>query len=396
MDIKIFAKTVEESAVKQIDGLKTHPMFCDSKIRIMPDCHAGAGCVIGFTATFYDKVITNLIGVDIGCNIDAVNIGRKNIDFDIFDRRIRELVPLGMNVSDKIDETVKERFVDTLVCKDTLKNTDRLVKSAGTLGGGNHFIEVDTDDEGNKYLVIHTGSRNLGKQVAEIYQKIAINMTRKSKVDRNEIIHKLLSEERKNEIQSVLGNIKNDSNISIPNDMCWLEGSAMNDYLHDMKICQEFALYNHKVIQKSILQDILNTEPVDIITSVHNYINFDDMIMRKGAISAHKGENVVIPMNMRDGTVIGIGKGNPNWNYSAPHGAGRLMSRTKAKELLSFDEYKKSMNGISTTSVSEKTIDEAPMAYKPMQEIIDVISDTVEIKKIIKPVYNLKARSEIW
>jgi tRNA-splicing ligase RtcB (3'-phosphate/5'-hydroxy nucleic acid ligase) len=391
MDIKIFAKNVEETAVTQINGLKKHPMFLNSKIRIMPDCHAGAGCVIGFTATFDNKVVPNLIGVDIGCNIDAVNIGNKRIDFDIFDRRIRKLVPLGMNVSDNIDVNLKEKFIDTLVCKEMLKNTDHLVRSAGTLGAGNHFIEVDTDDEGNKYLVIHTGSRNLGKQVAEIYQKIAINMTRKSKVDRNEIIHRLLSEERKNEIQSVLGNIKNDSNTSISNDMCWLEGSAMNDYLHDMKICQEFALYNHKMIQKAILHDILNIEPVAIITSVHNYINFDDMIMRKGAISAHKGESVVIPMNMRDGTIIGVGKGNQDWNCSAPHGAGRLMSRTKAKELLSIDEYKKSMNGISTTSVSEKTIDEAPMAYKPMQEIIDAIRDTVDIKKIIKPVYNLKA-----
>ena len=391
MDIKIFADILEDSASKQINELKTHPMFSESKIRIMPDCHAGAGCVIGFTSTFKDKVIPNLIGVDIGCNIDAINIGKTTIDYDLFDKRVREVVPIGMNIQQKSDCKVFDAFIDALYCKDMLKNIDRITKSAGTLGGGNHFIELDKDDEGNVWLVIHTGSRNLGKQVADIYQKLAINATHDNGNERENIIEKLKKEGKVKEIQNALDGMKDNKNTDIPNDLCWLEDDNMKDYLHDMKICQEFALYNHKMIQKSILENILNMEPVEIITSVHNYINFDDMVMRKGAISAHKYEKVVIPMNMRDGTIIGVGKGNEDWNCSAPHGAGRLMSRTKARLCIKLDEYKKSMEGISTTSVNSDTIDEAPMAYKPMDVIINAIKDTVEISRIIKPVYNLKA-----
>ena len=404
MNLKIFTKNIEEKAINQINELLKQETFKNSKVRIMPDVHAGKGCVIGFTGNLGEKVIPNIVGVDIGCGMLCVELGNIDLDLEKLDKIIRQYVPSGRN----IHELVKMPFfIGNLKCYKELKEIDWLNNSLGTLGGGNHFIEVDEDEDNNKYLIIHTGSRNLGKQVAEIFQEKAIkycSYEKEMKEEKQKIIKEYKVSGKEKDIQNKLIEIskKYAGKTKLPKDLCYLEGKLREDYLHDMKICQEFAILNRKTIANIILKNIMyyqdDEEPLncwdlkdDYFETIHNYISFEDNIVRKGAISAKKGEKVLIPMNMRDGCIIGIGKGNDDWNCSAPHGAGRIMSRMQAKETFNLDEYKESMKNIYTTSVNENTIDEAPFVYKPMQEIIDNIGDTVDIIKIIKPIYNFKA-----
>lgn len=404
-NLKIFTKNIEQEAINQINSLLNQEAFKDSKIRIMPDVHAGKGCVIGFTGNLGDKVIPNIVGVDIGCGMLCVELGDIDLDLEELDKIIREYVPSGFEVHN--ERKIKFDKLQELKCYRELRDTKRLERSIGTLGGGNHFIEVDIDEDNNKYLIIHTGSRNLGKQVAEYYQELANRLCNYNIADykekQQELIKIYKDQGRKQEIQLVLEELKKEYQINhnkIPKDLAYLEGQYREDYLHDMKICQEFSVKNRKTIANEILKQIMyfkeGTEPleswdIDYFETIHNYISFEDNIVRKGAISAKKGEKVLIPMNMRDGCIIGIGKGNDDWNQSAPHGAGRIMSRMKAKETFNIDEFKDSMEGIYTTSVNESTIDESPMVYKPMQEIIECIGNTVEIERIIKPIYNFKA-----
>lgn len=392
MGLKIFAKTVDEKAMEQINTLASIDAFKGSKIRIMPDVHAGAGCVIGFTADLGEKVIPNIVGVDIGCGMRTVYLGHIDIDFEKLDRVIRERVPSGMNVHDR--KTADIRNMSGLRCLDSLKNLDWLEASCGSLGGGNHFIEIDADESGAKYLVIHTGSRNLGKQVCEYYQNRAIsNLIGANNIDREikRIIDEYKADGRQSEISAAIDKLKKSNPAAkIPKELCYLEGQDRLDYLHDMAICQRFAIMNRNMIEYEILSGMSWVRGGEFET-VHNYIDHESNIVRKGAISARKGERVLIPINMRDGCIIGIGKGNEDWNFSAPHGAGRIMSRIQAKQCLNIGEYEDAMNGIYTTSVCVETIDEAPQVYKPMQEIVDCISDTVTIEKIIKPIYNFKA-----
>lgn len=395
-NLKIFTRNIEDEALNQINELLEQDAFKDAKVRIMPDVHAGKGCVIGFTGDLGDKVIPNIVGVDIGCGMLCVELGKVDIDLENLDKLIRENVPSGRNVHE-LPIQFSNLYLDGLYCKSMLNNKDKwLERSLGTLGGGNHFIEVDIDDDDNKYLVIHTGSRNLGKQVAEIYQNKAIeycSYDKEIKDEKNKIIKKYKEQGREKDIQQALIDVNNKYNgkIKLPQDLCYLEGDLRKQYLHDMRICQAFAMHNRKYIASVILEH-MNLIEKDNFHTIHNYISFDDNIIRKGAISAKKGERVLIPMNMRDGCIIGIGKGNDDWNQSAPHGAGRIMSRMKAKETLNLKDFEDSMDGIYTTSVSEGTIDESPMVYKPMDEIIKYIGDTVEIEKIIRPIYNFKAK----
>lgn len=395
-NLKIFTRNIEDAALNQINELLEQDAFKDAKVRIMPDVHAGKGCVIGFTGDLGDKVIPNIVGVDIGCGMLCVELGKVDIDLEKLDKVIRDNVPSGRNVHELPIQS-SNLYLDELYCKRMLNNKDNwLERSLGTLGGGNHFIEVDVDNDGNKYLIIHTGSRNLGKQVAEIYQNKAIeycSYDKEMKDEKNKIIKEYKEQGREKDIQQALLDVNNKYNgkTKLPQDLCYLEGDLRKQYLHDMLICQAFATHNRKYIASVILEHMNLVEKYNFHT-IHNYISFDDNIIRKGAISARKGERVLIPINMRDGCIIGIGKGNDDWNQSAPHGAGRIMSRAKAKEILRLKDFENSMNGIYTTSVSESTIDESPMVYKPMDEIIKYIGDTVEIEKIIKPIYNFKAK----
>ena len=394
-DLKIFTSNIEDKAREQIDLLLEQEPFKACKIRIMPDVHAGAGCVIGFTGNLGDKVIPNIVGVDIGCGMLCVELGDIDLDLKKLDEIIHNSIPSGMNVNDEVYEYFD---ISKLLCHKELKNKDKwLEKSLCSLGGGNHFIEVDIDEDNNKYLVIHTGSRNLGKQVAEIYQKKAIEYCSYKEEMKQEIkdtIKEYKEQGRQQEIQQKLIEIhkKYEGKTKLPKDLCYLEGQLRKDYLHDMKICQEFACKNRELIATKIINKLgLYLFIEKHFETIHNYIDFEDNIIRKGSIKANKGKKVIIPMNMRDGCIIGIGKGNDDWNQSAPHGAGRTMSRNMAKEKLSMEEYKNSMKNIYTTSVNEETIDESPMAYKPMEEIIEYIKDTVDVVKIIKPIYNFKA-----
>jgi len=395
-NLKIFTNNIEDEAVKQIDLLLQQEHFKDCKVRIMPDVHAGKGCVIGFTADLGDKVIPNIVGVDIGCGMLCVELGNIDIDLEKFDNTVNEYIPAGRNIRE-VKLTDFEKIKD-LYCLRELKETNKFNKAIGTLGGGNHFIELNVDDKNNKYLVIHTGSRNMGKQVADYYQNLAIELcSGKEEMWKRkaEIITTYKEQGKKQEIQRALKELEKeykDNQPELPKELCYLIGEYREDYLHDMQICQEYASLNRKYIALEILNKY-GIIAMNKFETIHNYICFEDNIVRKGAIRANKGERVIIPINMRDGSIIAIGKGNEDWNNSAPHGAGRIMSRMKAKETFKLDEFKKSMEGIYTTSVVEETIDEAPFVYKPMQEIIDNIKDTVEIEKIIKPIYNFKAKN---
>ena len=398
-DLKIFTENIEHEALNQIYTLVKQPAFSDCKIRIMPDVHAGAGCVIGFTADLGEKVIPNIVGVDIGCGMLTTNLGNIDIDFEKLDKIIREYVPSGRKVHEEENSSVASDIIEKLHCKEQLKNIDWLKRSCGTLGGGNHFIEVDNDRNNNKYLVIHSGSRNIGKQVAEIYQQMAIDdISGKSnfKQDSEKLIAEYKKCKREIEISNAIKELKQSyktNTTKIPRELSYLVGKHREMYLHDMKLCQEFAEINRRTIQRIICyrMDWKVAKETEQFQTIHNYIEHDTNLVRKGAISAKMGEKVLIPINMRDGCILGIGKGNEDWNYSAPHGAGRTMSRSKAKESILLEEYQKAMDGIFTTSVNKSTIDESPMAYKTMDEIIGNIKDTVEIVDIIKPIYNFKA-----
>lgn len=394
-NLKIFTKNIEEEAIKQIDELLEQEPFKDCKVRIMPDVHAGKGCVIGFTADLGNKVIPNIVGVDIGCGMLCVELGNIELNLEKLDNIINEHIPAGRNIREQ--KLIDFEKINELYCLRQLKESKKFNRAIGTLGGGNHFIEIDIDDEDNKYLVIHTGSRNLGKQVADYYQNLAIELcSGKEELfkKKEKIIKEYKEQGRKSEIQQTLKDLEKEyknNNPDLPKDLCYLEGKNREMYLHDMRICQEYASLNRCYIARTILLNMGMQIYQKHFETIHNYISFEDNIVRKGAISAQKGEKVLIPINMRDGSIIAIGKGNEDWNNSAPHGAGRIMSRMKAKETFKLDDFKESMKGIYTTSVVEETIDEAPFVYKPMQEIIDNIQDTVEIKKIIKPIYNFKA-----
>ena len=391
----IFTDLVEESAIEQIKTLCDQPFVDGCRIAIMPDVHSGAGCVIGFTADLGELVIPNIVGVDIGCGMLTVCLGNLTIDFKFLDKVIHDKIPSGMSVHDSPIEKFG-RLTD-LRCYNSLKNIDWIRNSIGTLGGGNHFIEVDCDERGNKYLVIHTGSRNLGKQVAEYYQQVAINNLigkNHTKELRKQLIKEYKESGRKSELSAALAEFnRQKTEESIPKELCYLADNDRADYLHDMKICQEFAIKNRMTIANTILSTMFGStiDKYEWFETIHNYIDYESNIIRKGAVSAKAGERLLIPINMRDGSLICIGKGNPDWNYSAPHGAGRLYSRNEAKKKFSVKEYESEMLNVYTTSVNNQTLDECPMAYKPMESIIDNISPTVEIERIIKPIYNFKA-----
>ncbi len=391
-----YATIIEDEAIEQIRRMCDYEFTNGSKIRIMPDVHAGKGCTIGTTMTVLDKAVPNVVGVDIGCGMYTVNLGKIDIDFERLDEACH-YIPSGMNVW----EGRKERFdLTKLRCYRGLKDSNRLERSLGTLGGGNHFIEIDAASDGTKYLVIHTGSRNLGKQVAEIYQQLAIDL-HKGMEDyfkkREEIIRTYKEQGRRSEIQATLMELAKEYNrgpVAMPEDLCYLYGTYFEDYLADVEVCQQFARRNREMIAEIILERCSYTAH-DAFHTIHNYIDTDEMILRKGAIAAHKGEKVLIPINMRDGSVLAVGKGNPEWNHSAPHGAGRVLSRTGARQKLTMEEYIKEMEGIYTTSVNEDTLDESPMAYKSLKDIIDVVQESVDVIEVLKPIYNFKASEPV-
>ncbi len=387
-----YANVIEDEAIEQIRRMCDYPMTEGSRIRIMPDVHSGKGCTIGTTMTITDKAVPNVVGVDIGCGMYTVDLGKVDINFEKVDEAAH-FIPSGMNVW----EGRRERFdLTKLRCYRDLKDTKRLGRSLGTLGGGNHFIEIDQAADGTKYLIIHSGSRNLGKQVAELYQKLAVNLSRgygDYLKQRDEIIRTYKEQGRRKEIQEALKQLHwqvYESETSMPEDLCYLSGTYLEDYLYDVEVCQAFARRNREKIAEIILERT-GMDGGESFHTIHNYIDTEEMILRKGAIAARNGEKVLIPINMKDGSVLAVGRGNPEWNYSAPHGAGRLMSRTKAKSSLSLEEYQKRMEGVYTTSVNEKTLDEAPMAYKSIEDIIDVIRESVDIIDVMKPIYNFKA-----
>ena len=396
-NVKIFTDNIEQQALQQIYTLQKTELFGDRPIRIMPDVHAGAGCVIGFTAEYTDKIVPNLIGVDIGCGMLVVKLGKVEIDLEKLDKVIKKNVPAGREVCAKGDKYCEDSKVNLrqLLVYDQLRNKEWLEASIGTLGGGNHFIELDVDEEDNKYLVIHSGSRNLGKQVAEIYQHLAIKTVNNHREERTKIVEQLKAQGKAQEIQQALANFKS-ANPKIPDDLCYLEGQQCSDYLHDMALCQKFATYNREAMAEKILVGLrLNKlKSYKHFHTVHNYIDIGNNLIRKGAVAAYEGQELLIPLNMRDGSILAVGKGNTDWNCSAPHGAGRIMSRSQAKKQLSLEEYTQSMEGIYTTTADLSTIDEAPQAYKPAQEIIDAVAETVDIISIIKPVYNFKASED--
>ena len=394
--VKIFAETIENEVLEQIKKLANYPAYDNSIIRVMSDCHAGKGCVVGTTMTLTDKVTPNLVGVDIGCGVLAVNLGNIEIDFEKLDKTIKRFVPAGFDIHEQA--WGKDDELEDLICFNSI-DYSRAIHSIGTLGGGNHFVSIEqSQTNGATYLVIHTGSRNLGVQVCKFYQDLAFKklneMSEIKKQVSNEVIAKCKAEGRQKdiptELKKALANIKKPS---ADKELAHLEGDDFKNYIHDMEIVQKFAALNRATIAKIILQK-MGWKGLDRFETIHNYIDTKNMILRKGSISAQAGEKVIIPMNMRDGSLICVGKGNADWNYSAPHGAGRLMSRNKAKSAISLTDFEKSMKGIYSTTVSRSTIDESPMAYKNMDEIVRCIEPTVDIVDIIKPLYNFKAGEE--
>ncbi len=387
-----YASVIESEAIEQIRRMCDYEFTQDSKIRIMPDVHAGKGCTIGTTMTITDRVVPNIVGVDIGCGMYTLKLNETEIDFAKVDAAAH-YIPSGRQVW----EGRMERFDLTgLRCYRNLKQSRRLERSLGTLGGGNHFIEIDTAADGTKYLIIHSGSRNLGKQVAEYYQGLAVDL-HAGKADyfdkRDELIRTFKAQGRRNEIQAALKALQKQytaKESSIPPDLCDLSGRYLADYLHDVEICQAFARRNRERMAEIILEYTGMTSDTAFHT-IHNYIDTQERIVRKGAIAAHKDELVLIPINMRDGAILARGRGNPEWNFSAPHGAGRVMSRTKARESLDLAAYQTAMEGIYTTCVNASTLDESPMAYKSLSDILDVIGEAVDIVEVLKPIYNFKA-----
>lgn len=385
-DYKIFASIVDDATKQQVEEAATCEAYKDCAIRVMPDCHAGSGCTIGSVIRFNGRVVPNTVGVDIGCGMLVTELGKVDIDLAGLDRIVTKLIPSGFNIH-KRPKVYTNEF-DELNCKDVI-NRDYMLCSIGTLGGGNHFIELDEDEDGNKYLVIHSGSRNLGVKVCNYWQEKAIsNITDNSK-ERNELIARLKAEGRQNEIRNALKELKKPE---INTALAYIDGADLAAYLSDMRLCQQYAVLNRETMANIIL-DALGCRCVEQFTTIHNYIEIATNTIRKGAISAKNGEKVIIPMNMRDGSLICIGKGNADWLESAPHGAGRIMSRAQAFKSVQMDEFKKSMEGIYTTSVCEGTLDEAPMVYKSADIIRKDIQPTVEIVKVIKPLWNFKAKT---
>lgn len=392
---KCYATNIEDECIEQIKTMMDTAFAENSNTTIMPDAHLGKGCTIGTTMRITNKVVPNIVGVDISCGMLAADLGYKDINLAEFDDACHK-IPSGKG---SVWGGRKERFdLTRLKCYRDLKDTKRIERSLGSLGSGNHFIEIDRASNGMNRLVIHSGSRNLGKQVAEYYQNIAIDLHSGKEEyfkERDELIDSYKKQGRRTEIQDALKKLNKEwSNRvdapDVPKDLCWLYGQYMEDYLHDIKICHEFAHRNRERMMIEILS-MMHMDASSVFHTVHNYIDTDEMVLRKGAIAAHKNEVILIPLNMRDGSILAKGKGNEVWNNSGPHGAGRVMSRSKARESLSMDTYKNDMKGIYTTSVCEDTIDEAPEAYKSMEDILKPISESVEIVDVMKPIYNFKA-----
>lgn len=389
---KIFTTVVDDGAIEQIQAMCDSEVFAGSKIRIMPDVHTGTSCTIGTTMTIIDKVVPSMVGVDIGCGMEVSQLAEKELDFEKLDKLIYATIPSGSDCRDTKHAYASKIDLSQLRCYRYIKN-GLAYKSIGTLGAGNHFIEVDKDDEGNLYLVVHSGSRHLGVEVASYYQEEAYKqMCGCAKHQLMELIDAYKAQGRDNEIQTAIDALKANE-ISCPKDKAYLTGKLFDDYIHDMKIVQQFAVLNRQAMVDEIVSG-LNLTVVDQFTTIHNYIDTDYMILRKGAISARKGEKVLIPINMRDGSLICIGKGNEDWNNSAPHGAGRILSRGKARATLTMEEFKSEMQGIYTTSVKRSTLDESPMAYKSLNDILSNVLDSVDVFKHIKPVYNFKASGD--
>ena len=389
----VYADIVEDAAIEQAKNMLDQSFTEGETIRFMPDMHAGTGCTIGTTMTLHNKKICpNLVGVDIGCAMYVIKLSEKDIDYQVLDNIIYQYIPSGMNIRDTIHPIAVDFQLSSLLCCKNL-DADYIMRSLGTLGGGNHFIECNKDSVGNLYLVIHSGSRNLGVQVAKYYQTLAIRAVNKGtrRGASKKIISELTAMGRKTEIQKALQNLNVEC---VPDALAYCEGQLADDYLHDMAIVQKYAMLNREIMAHEIIRT-MNLHVVESFTTMHNYIDIEHMILRKGSVSARKGEQLLIPINMRDGSLLCIGKGNDHWNQSAPHGAGRLMSRSEAKATLSMNEFDKEMKGIYTTSVCQSTLDESPMAYKPMKSIINAIRDTVDIVDVLKPTYNFKASDDI-
>jgi len=390
---KVFTDNIEQDAIAQIIAFCSQPMSEGAQIRIMPDVHAGAGCTVGTTMTITDKVIPNLVGVDIGCGMETVRLKEKHIELQKLDKLIYEKIPSGFAIREKPHRYGEKIDLTELYCYKHIYPL-RAEKSIGTLGGGNHFIEADKGEDGSIYIVIHSGSRHLGVETAKFYQNEAYRRLNKSSdKEAAELIARLKAEGREKQIQSELKKLANTKTTDVPKHLAYCEGELFEQYIHDMKIVQKFAMLNRQAMMDEIIKGMhLHVE--EQFTTIHNYIDTDTMILRKGAVSAQAGEKLLIPINMRDGSLICTGKGNGDWNCSAPHGAGRLMSRSQAKQSFTVSEFKKQMAGIYTTSVNAQTLDECPMAYKSMEDIVDNIGDTVEINEVIRPIYNFKAGEE--
>lgn len=390
---KVFTDVIEPDAISQIITLCSQELSKDSKIRIMPDVHAGTGCTIGTTMTITDKAVPNMVGVDIGCGMETVKIKEKHIELQKFDKLIYEKIPSGFGIRNTPHRYAEKIPLENLYCIEHI-DLEKAEKSIGTLGGGNHFIEADKASDGSIYIVVHSGSRHLGVEVAKYYQNEAykrLNKTSKSDID--ELVARLKSEGKTKNIQQEIKKLVNTKTTNIPKHLAYAEGELFEQYIHDMKIVQEFALVNRQAIITEIIKG-MKLHITEQFSTIHNYIDTDNMILRKGAVSAQSGEKLIIPINMRDGSLICTGKGNPDWNFSAPHGAGRLMSRSQAKQSFTVSEYKKQMKGIYSTSINSSTLDECPMAYKNINDILENISDTVTVDDIIKPIYNFKAGIE--
>lgn len=393
-------ETVEPQCIEQIRQLLDSPAYEGCKVRIMPDCHTGVSAPIGTTIAVWDRVIPNTVSVDIGCGMYLVmlkGIRREDVDFQALDTYIRENVPAGREIHRSA--VARMDGIKELRCFRELRDTPKFEKALGTLGGGNHFQEIDEDDDGDLYYVVHTGSRNLGKQVADHYQNLADGLCNRGLatfyVEKDALIARYKEEGRKSEIQNALVELKRryqENRNLIPKDLAYLEGPYLEDYFHDMGICQEYARLNRETIARTVCRFFgLDWDSLDRFETVHNYIDLDQRILRKGAIDCSKGRRVLIPINMRDGSIIAVGKGNPDYNFSGPHGAGRLMSRGEARRSISLDDFKRSMEGVFSTCINERTLDESAFAYKSMDDILPWIQDTCEVERIIRPVYNFKA-----
>ncbi len=392
-EAKIFADTADEASVAQVRLLLDQEFTAGSKIRMMPDIHAGAGCTIGTTMTVTDRLVPNLVGVDIGCGMETVVFKEKHLELQKLDKLIYEKIPSGFQVRENTHSYFEQTALEELYCWKQI-DQKRAEKSLGTLGGGNHFIEVDQDEQGVNYLVIHSGSRHLGVEVAEYYQQEgykALNGSTKKDIDK--MIEEFKAQGRQKEIQKSIAERKQTVRTDIPKNLAYVSGELFDQYIHDMKIVQDYARLNRLAMLREIVKG-MKLHLTDQFTTIHNYIDTETMILRKGAVSAKKGERLLIPVNMRDGSLICVGKGNADWNESAPHGAGRLMSRSAARQSFTVSEFKKQMSGIYSTSVNQETLDECPMAYKAMDDIVKHLSDTAAIEKVIRPIYNFKASGE--